>query len=72
MDNVETETIQYISNQEGETLAVVVPIELWRDIKSELETRDLCSSKIMLERLLEARKRTTGISLEEVCETFGI
>ncbi len=72
MGNLETENIQYISNPEGETVAVVVPIQLWREIASELETKYLTNNKIMLERILEARKRTTGISLKKVCETFGI
>ena len=72
MGDLETENIQYISNPEGETVAVVVPIELWREIAYGRETKYLTSSKIMLERILEARKRTTGISLEKVCETFGI
>jgi len=72
MGNLETENIQYISNPEGETVAVVVPIELWREIAYGRETKYLTSSKIMLERILEARKRKTGTSLEKVCETFGI
>jgi hypothetical protein len=30
--------IQFVSNEQGEPTAVIVPIELWREIESERET----------------------------------
>ncbi len=30
-----TEAIHYVSNEDGETTAVLVPIELWREVSSE-------------------------------------
>jgi antitoxin YefM len=35
--------IQYISDEKGQTVAVIVPIDLWRDIEAERETAYLAS-----------------------------
>jgi antitoxin YefM len=67
----ETE-IQIVSNEAGEPTAVIVPIDLWREIASERETAYLMQSEKMRERLMAARQRTTGHSLEAVVETLGI
>ncbi|NCP16503.1 prevent-host-death protein [bacterium] len=64
--------IQYISDDSGKTTSVIVPIELWREIESERETTLLLKSKVMKKRLLEAKQRTEGISLEQVREKLGI
>jgi PHD/YefM family antitoxin component YafN of YafNO toxin-antitoxin module len=64
--------IQYVSNQEGKAVAVIVPIELWKEIESERETAYLLSSETMKQRLIAAKNRQTGMSLEEVCEKLGI
>jgi antitoxin YefM len=58
--------IQYISDERGETTAVIVPISLWREIESQRETAYLLRSETMKRRLLEARDRGEGISLEAV------
>ena len=36
--------IQIVSNERGEPVAVIVPIDLWREIESERETAYLLSS----------------------------
>jgi antitoxin YefM len=64
--------IQYISDESGETTAVIVPIDLWREIASERETAYLLSSETMKRRLLEAKRRTEGLSFDEVREKLGI
>ena len=64
--------IQYISDENGNTVGVIVPIELWREIESERETAYLLKSENMKRRLLEAKDRQDGISLEEACEKLGI
>jgi len=64
--------IQYISDESGNTVGVIVPIELWREIESEKETAYLLKSESMKRRLLEAKERQGGISLEEACEKLGI
>lgn len=64
--------IQYISDAEGKNVGVIVPIELWREIESERETAYLLRSETMKRRLLEAKERTIGISLEEAHEKLGI
>lgn len=64
--------IQYISDESGEPTAVIVPIELWREIESEKETAYLLKSENMKRRLLEAKDRQTGIPFEEAREKLGI
>ena len=64
--------IQYVSDESGNPTAVIVPIELWREIESEKETAYLLKSENMRRRLLEARERQTGIPLEEAREKLGI
>lgn len=64
--------IQIISNEAGEPTAVIIPIELWREIASERETAYLLKSETMKERLLAAAKRQNGLSLEAVVEKLGI
>jgi len=64
--------IQYVSDESGEPTAVIVPIELWREIESEKETAYLLKSENMKRRLLEAKKRQTGIPFEEAREKLGI
>jgi PHD/YefM family antitoxin component YafN of YafNO toxin-antitoxin module len=64
--------IQYISDESGNTVGVIVPIELWREIESERETAYLLKSENMKRRLLEAKDRQDGISLEEAREKLGI
>jgi antitoxin YefM len=63
--------IQIVSSEAGEPTAVIVPIELWREIESERETAYLLKSKTMQERLLQAAQRQTGLSLEAAIEKLG-
>jgi PHD/YefM family antitoxin component YafN of YafNO toxin-antitoxin module len=64
--------IQYVSDESGEPTAVIVPIDLWREIESEKETAHLLKSENMKRRLLEAKERQTGIPFEEAREKLGI
>jgi PHD/YefM family antitoxin component YafN of YafNO toxin-antitoxin module len=64
--------IQIVSNEAGETTAVIVPIELWREIASERETAYLLKSETMRRRLLAAAQRADGIPLETILEKLGI
>ena len=64
--------IQYVSDDQGNAVAVIVPIELWREIESERETAYLLKSDAMRKRLLEAKTRTGGISLGDARTTLGI
>ena len=65
-------SLQYISDSEGNLVAVIVPIELWQEITSEQETAYLLKSQNMKSRLLEAKNRQEGILFEEVREKLGI
>ncbi len=49
--------IQIVSNEAGEPTAVIIPIELWREIASERETAYLLKSETMKQRLLAATAR---------------
>jgi PHD/YefM family antitoxin component YafN of YafNO toxin-antitoxin module len=64
--------IQYISDPEGKVTGVIIPIEVWQEISSERETAYLLNSPAMKQRLLEARAREDGISLEEALAKLGI
>jgi PHD/YefM family antitoxin component YafN of YafNO toxin-antitoxin module len=64
--------MQYVSDESGDPVSVIVPIELWREIESERETAYLLKSEAMKRRLLEAKKRQEGISFKEACERLGI
>lgn len=72
MPIVDPSPIRYVSDAEGKAVAVIVPIELWREIESERETAYLLKSDAMRQRLLEAQERTTGLSLKDVREKLGI
>jgi antitoxin YefM len=64
--------IQFVSDERGETTAVIVPISLWREIESERETRYLLKSDAMKRRLLEAKDREEGIPIEAAIEKLGL
>ena len=64
--------VQFVSDADGNPLSVIVPIALWREIESERETAYLLSSETMKHRLLEAKERPQGVSLEEAREKLGI
>ena len=64
--------IQFVSDAQGNAVSVLVPIELWREIESERETAYLLKSATMRERLLEAKDRTEGISIEDARAKLGI
>ncbi|HKR02443.1 MAG TPA: hypothetical protein VJT09_17330 [Pyrinomonadaceae bacterium] len=64
--------IQYISDESGNPVGVIVPIELWREIESERETAYLLKSENMKRRLLEAKERQEGIPFDEAREKLGI
>ncbi len=64
--------IQYLIDEKGEKKSVLVPIEIWEEISSEIETKYLLSNDTMKKRLLEAKERQEGIPWEKVREEFGI
>jgi PHD/YefM family antitoxin component YafN of YafNO toxin-antitoxin module len=64
--------VQYVSDETGRPVSVIVPIELWREIESERETAYLLRSAKMKERLLRAKSREEGIPLEDALEKLEI
>jgi PHD/YefM family antitoxin component YafN of YafNO toxin-antitoxin module len=64
--------IQYVCDEEGKPTAVLVPIDLWREIAAEKATAYLMSSEAMRRRLLEARERNEGISFEAARAELGV
>ncbi len=67
-----TAQIQYVSNEQGNPTAVIVPIKLWQQLLAEQETAYLLKSETMKQRLLTAKGRKEGITLGEACEKLGI
>jgi PHD/YefM family antitoxin component YafN of YafNO toxin-antitoxin module len=63
---------QYVSDANGNAVAVIVPIDVWREIESERETAYLLKSDAMRQRLLEAKNRIGGVSLDEVRQKLGV
>ena len=72
IESINTSNIQYVSDKSGKSTAVIVPIDLWHEIQSEIETAYLLKSEAMKQRLLAAKERSNGISLDEACEKLGI
>jgi hypothetical protein len=64
--------IQFVSDANGNQISVIVPIELWREIESERETAYLLKSATMKQRLLEAKGRSGGSTLEDARAKLGI
>lgn len=64
--------IQYVLDEAGHAVSVIVPIELWRETEAERETAYLLQSETMKHRLPEAKSRQGGIPFEEAIEKFGI
>lgn len=64
--------VQYVSDDHGNAVAVIIPIDLWREIESERETAYLLKSDEMKKRLLEAQARSGGISLDNARKKLGI
>jgi hypothetical protein len=66
------EALQYLSDESGKRTAVVVPIEIWQELMAERETAYLLKSETMKQRLLQARRRNEGVTLEDAREALGI
>lgn len=64
--------IQYVSDADGNPVSVIVPIGLWREIESETETAYLLKSAAMKQRLMDAKERNEGISIEDTRAQLGI
>ena len=64
--------IHYVADENGIPVSVIVPIELWREIESERETAYLLKSPVMRQRLLEAKERSGGLTLEDARAQLGI
>jgi PHD/YefM family antitoxin component YafN of YafNO toxin-antitoxin module len=69
---VTQQQVQYIVDEQGEAVSVIIPIELWRELVSERETAYLLQSDTMRQRLLEAKERRGGITLEDARAKLGI
>lgn len=64
--------IQVVSNEAGEPTAVIVPIDLWREIASERETAYLLKSEPMRQRLLNSLKRTDSVPLDDAISKLAL
>lgn len=64
--------VQYVSDEQGEVTSVILSIELWQDILSELETQHLLKSDTMRQRLLAARRRSVGVAFDTLIAELGL
>ncbi|MFQ4137877.1 prevent-host-death protein [Nodosilinea sp. PGN35] len=64
--------VQYVSDDQGEVTGVILSIQLWRELLSELETQHLLKSETMRQRLLDARKRSTGVAFDTAIAELGL
>jgi antitoxin YefM len=58
--------------ESGAPTAVIGPNSLWREIESERETACLLKSEAMKRRLMEAKERQQGLTLDEAVEKLEI
>ena len=64
--------LQYIADERGDITAVVVPVEVWRELSPETETQHILNSPAMRERLLAALSREGGVGLDDVLARLGV
>lgn len=64
--------VKVVKNDQGEEIAGIVPIQLWREIESERETAYLMSTPANRQRLTEALIRTEGVSMDSVLWKLGV
>lgn len=64
--------IQIVSNEAWEPTAVLVPIEIGRQIAAAQETAYLLSSETMKQRIPAVAQRADGLSLDAVVEKLGM
>jgi PHD/YefM family antitoxin component YafN of YafNO toxin-antitoxin module len=64
--------IQIVSNEKGQPTAVIIPIEMWREIESERETDYLLKSETMKSRLVAALASTESIPFEAALEKVRV
>lgn len=66
------EPLRYVSDEHGNVTAVLVPIEVWKSLSGEIETRHLLASEPMRRRLEEAMASTENIGFGEALSRLGI
>ena len=66
-----SDAIRYLADADGRPEAAVVPIDLWREIASEIETRHLLDNPAMRDRLVAAAASDESIPLDEALHQLG-
>ncbi len=71
--SIDHAAIRYLADADGKQTDAVVPIDLWREISSEVETRFLLDNPAMRERLMTAinSPASESISFDEALRQFG-
>lgn len=64
--------VQYVTDNTGKIMNVILPIEYWRKINCEDETEYLLKSQANKDRLLESLNRKEYLTKEEVYERLGV
>ena len=70
--SIDHDASRYLADAEGRPTDAVIPIDVWREISSELETRFLLDNPVMRERLMRSINSTESIPLDEALRRIGV
>jgi hypothetical protein len=63
-----TRDLQLVSDDSGRITAVIVPIETWKEITSQIETNYLVKSTVMKRRLQAAMRGGDAVSFDDAIQ----
>jgi hypothetical protein len=61
-----SDQIQYVSDENGVVVSVIVPIELWREISSEPGLAHLLSNSVVSQEVGDAKNQQITLNLNKV------
>ena len=64
--------LSVVSDASGKPTAVMVPIDVWRQIESELETQYVLNDSVLIQRIRAARDANDFTPLEQVREQLRL
>ena len=67
-----TRDLQLVSDERGQVTAVIVPIETWKEITSQIETNYLLKSATMKRRLHEAMQDPKAVGFDDALQQAGV
>lgn len=64
--------LSVVSDANGKPTAVMVPIDVWREIESELETQYISKDAVLMQRIRAARQSSDFTPLETVRQNLQL